>query len=611
LSGRRALLLALSGILAVAAPVAAVDLLYLAANEGGSSGGHVALRLDRVVFHFVHEQPGLVRLRRDSTADFERKYRLLENRSIRVTSLAADEDTQRRVRTAFTRRWSEQEQEFQRLSALRDERRLLEAVTDDRAGRQVEAPSFAGPGYFIDDDGAARTALDEEPALVRLRTRLARERGPALLPERLASARRALGALRTGTCTATEPAARCSYGFARRYEDRVVLLRTLEVLRAATPLRDDGLRPVGIALSLGERPAVESLARMLEDRALDLLDSRRPDRGFALVVTIARLSALQRSLDAGAWTVLDVLPPDGEVFAASRIARHRDATRAIARSGAVAFERARLALTAHPTADPTSAERRLAALERSASQWLAASQALTDGTSLRATGLAPIPARRMRHAHPFLPWSDAALASGLDPARHAERRQAHRIRDRYGYDLFRRNCATELVRTLDDALAVGGIGQAPLDFVPLALNARLRRLPSATETTELPSRRRSALRQLAADRSAFLVGLRESNTLTATTYDRNPDDSVFLFFTEGRPLARPLLGTVNLGVGLGATVAGIAAVPLDRGHLLWSGLRGAVFSLPELAFVNIRKGTYDRYAAAEPPDGLPEATSAR
>jgi hypothetical protein len=219
--------------------------------------------------------------------------------------------------------------------------------------------------------------------------------------------------------------------------------------------------------------------------------------------------------------------------------------------------------------------------------------------------------RRMRHARPALPWSDATLASALARARATERRQVERIRARYGYDLFRRNCATELARTLDDALGADGIGDGPLDFVPLALSARLRRLPAAAATTDLPSRRRTAITRLTAERSALLTALRESNTLTATTYDRNPDDSVFLFFTEGRPLARPLFGTVNLGVGLGATLAGMATLPLDRGHLAWGGLRGTLFSLPELAFVNIRKGTYDRFAAADGPDGLPETASAR
>lgn len=34
-------------------------------------------------------------------------------------------------------------------------------------------------------------------------------------------------------------------------------------------------------------------------------------------------------------------------------------------------------------------------------------------------------------------------------------------------------------------------------------------------------------------------------------------------------------------------------LPLDRGVTLLAGLRGVLYSVPELAFVNIRKGTFD------------------
>jgi hypothetical protein len=49
----------------------------------------------------------------------------------------------------------------------------------------------------------------------------------------------------------------------------------------------------------------------------------------------------------------------------------------------------------------------------------------------------------------------------------------------------------------------------------------------------------------------------------------------------------------NLVTGVGATLAGVAALPFDRGKTLWAGLKSIVFSLPELAFFNIRKGSFD------------------
>jgi hypothetical protein len=86
--------------------------------------------------------------------------------------------------------------------------------------------------------------------------------------------------------------------------------------------------------------------------------------------------------------------------------------------------------------------------------------------------------------------------------------------------------------------------------------------------------------------------LRETNTLTTTIYRPNPADSVFLFFTDDVVAPRPLFGLANLAVGLGAGVAGLATLPVDRGALLKAGAWGAIWSLPELLFVNIRKGSF-------------------
>ena len=98
------------------------------------------------------------------------------------------------------------------------------------------------------------------------------------------------------------------------------------------------------------------------------------------------------------------------------------------------------------------------------------------------------------------------------------------------------------------------------------------------------------------------VWLRECNVLTSTIYPRNADDSFFLLFTDDVVAPRPLLGTVNLAAGLGAAVAGVPLLPFDGGRMLVAGLRGAIFSLPELAFVNLRKGSFDH---------VPRATDAR
>jgi hypothetical protein len=97
------------------------------------------------------------------------------------------------------------------------------------------------------------------------------------------------------------------------------------------------------------------------------------------------------------------------------------------------------------------------------------------------------------------------------------------------------------------------------------------------------------------------VFLRESNTLTSTLYRKGNGDSAFLFFTDDVVATRPVFGALNLLTGLGMAAAGLVMLPVDHGATLRSGLAGALWSLPELAFFNIRKGSFpdaDRSAPA-------------
>jgi len=41
-------------------------------------------------------------------------------------------------------------------------------------------------------------------------------------------------------------------------------------------------------------------------------------------------------------------------------------------------------------------------------------------------------------------------------------------------------------------------------------------------------------------------------------------------------------------------------LPVDHGNMLMVGLRGALFSLPELAFFNIRKGSFPEFNRRAP-----------
>ena len=129
-------------------------------------------------------------------------------------------------------------------------------------------------------------------------------------------------------------------------------------------------------------------------------------------------------------------------------------------------------------------------------------------------------------------------------------------------------------------------------FIPfVAADAVAAEYPVAA-TQDVPSFRAATLAAMYANENALAVFLRESNVLTSTIYRRHDDDSPFLFFTDDALLARPLFGAANLVTGLGASLAGLVLLPSGDDELFLRGLRGALFSVPELAFVNLRKGSF-------------------
>ena len=90
----------------------------------------------------------------------------------------------------------------------------------------------------------------------------------------------------------------------------------------------------------------------------------------------------------------------------------------------------------------------------------------------------------------------------------------------------------------------------------------------------------------------------------ARTHTGGDREGFFVFYTDTQVLPRPLLGFFNLGAGLVRSVLGMAALPLDGGRGLRSGLSGVLFSFPELVFQNIRKGYNDYVPLGErPPPG--------
>jgi hypothetical protein len=566
---------------APASPPRFVDYLYIEANEGGSSGGHVALRFDDETYHFQHESPGLLRLHRDDSADFRHRYGALENRTIHESRIAVPAETYRRLRDRFSERYLREQKLFTYGDALHDDETLLTLLRARRAaaagGRTV---ALRGAGYFFP---AAETAGSSD-VLRTLRDRIEGTYGGGIVRRRTARVRELLRRLAPTPDPDAVSVAANGYPilprtYSERYRDLATELAALDALARALPLRADARRVPQDEVSLlteGERRSLAAFAERLADSLVRLVGTDRPD-------------VLSASVRTGRLVLLDVFPPESLVVPSPRD-RHLDALRGLQREARADFSRIRLRLAGD------FAEADLAALEAAGNRVAELDAALAQDADLRVAAAPLVPSREG-------PWTDladpavddATLARAVTIAAATRRRFVRAMRDGFGYNLVTHNCVSELFRTVDGAgVDLGGrVGSAwSLAFVPFVAARAVDRTWHVVERTTYPSYRRARLEGVVG-RDGWRARARESNVLTSTIYEWNDEDSAFLFFTDDLVAPRPLFGAVNVAFGVGAGLAGVALLPLDGGHLLSTGLRGVAYSLPELAFVNLRKGSFD------------------
>jgi hypothetical protein len=582
-----------------------VDYLHVAANEGGSSGGHVAIRFDDWTYHFQRSDDARLELYRDDSDTFRHRYAVLGNRTIRAHRVGVDAQTWEILRSAFNTAYLGELGRSENLRSLRADERLLKDLAEGGTG----AVSVRGAGYF----DRTRSA---EPALVALRARIEGEYGKQFLERRISSVETALARLKPGPSKPgdAEPGTSPSlprYGFADRYADLVGARAALEVLRnASAPDVDAFRRPQGAEYLVTEEEAaqLEAAAEDLGEQLTALAQSPRPDWGYAFLVGAARLAAIRMSLESGSFVVPDSYAANAPVVDGRMLARRGSRMHGgLSSELRDSFRRARERLVG--TEGP--GERVYVRLEESINRLDEFETALRSGGDARVSRSVLVPERGAPGSGSrWLGIDRAELRASYEAARDRRRSYEKRLNDEYGYHLVRRNCASEIFRTIDAAFgaqaekkSVAGLGgyidpDSDFTFVPFISADNVFERYNVVETAETPSYRRARLREMYERENDVVVYLREFNTFTSTIYARNLDDSAFFAFTDDVVFARPLLGVANLVTGLGRSLFGIVRLPFDRGAALKDGLLGAMYSVPELAFVNIRKGS-QYYVAPE------------
>jgi hypothetical protein len=630
-SGRLGLAaLAAAGLLGAAPASARLALDYLAirGNEGGSAGGHAAIRFGAETFHFEHDG-GLLRLKREDSLRFQHVYRTLQNRDIELSRVPVSRETYQLLRERFRLRALVQERQLAIEAELASDARLLEALRGSDPSLDVAGAGFFEPdaGSLADADADADAAAGE---LAALRRRIGSLHGEDFLARRRAETDLALARLAPETASSDEVALAADRypgppaSFSRRAENALAARIALDLLARPRPLRPEALAPASHALALapGERERLREVSAGLRESMARLAASRREDWGYPLLLGMARLSALEISLRSERLVVLDAFPAQSRRLEITPLRRSLlPGLLAEAQADLMAARERLRAAGGYDEAD-------WSALEAAAARWLELRSAEAGASSIRVQAGSLLPEARARvplsgPSRPAAP-PEAALAQ----ARASADRYRERLEALYRYDLVRRNCVSEIFRTLEAGLAqdapaedaaalrefvreestrrLGGHVDpvAGFNFIPFVSSHRVRASWSVSERASLPSYRHHRLAEMKAREPWLLVALRESNVLTARSHRAADEEGFFLFYTDSGVPARPLLGALNLGAGLLRSALAVAQLPFDGGRALRSGLTGVVFSLPELLFQNIRKGYNDYVPPGErPPPG--------
>lgn len=602
--------------------------LYIEANEGSSSGGHVAVQFGDDVFHYQFKD-GLIRLFKQDAEGFRFDYRVLQNRTLHVADVDVSAATFNLLQDHFKLLFWQQDRQFKQLQAAEKDGYLLEWLRSHTAlpsSRQIPGSSplpegegilkLPGAGLFFNDSDFAPVGQLTEPhddcqtdasaktLLTTLHTQLALQHGSGFLQRRKVELTTAIQHLSTVTNGTMD------YRLSERYTDLLTGLLALRVIEEIRPLTSDACHtltgPAG-HLDPQKTERLNNLQQQLMQSAQNLAVSKRPDWGYALLVTMSRLITLQQTLQSGQWVFVDDFSADSTVIAAEDMMRFADELSVQRKKAETDWQQQWQSL-----GNTELDEQHYSQLEVSANryhEWLVSNNRQT----LRYHGEQALPVKAINLPTIALPeFSSQQLQQALHQQVLDTQQLTQQLQQNFAYHLLTRNCVTEIFHTINQALGaetqqrLGGVIDEHLNIVPFTAFAMVKASYPIKHITVLPSHRQQQLAKQYEQEFPPLVYARESNIVSASLYEYNPDDAWFVFFTDDALLLRPVFGAINSVAGIGQSLLGLVKSPFDEGQLLATGMRGLLMSLPELAFINMRKGSYKFLSPdSASPENLP------
>ena len=583
-------------------PSPTFQFIYIDANVGGSSGGHSALKIGNTVYHFQYFPDGLFKLVRERWSYFRYIYNDLENRTLYVANIHIENRNLSSLKEYLDRYYLIQEAHMTRHRELLADTAFLNDISCGHFRMTLN-----GLGLF-----SLEGPSDKVSAL--LRSAIYNTYGASYLKHTIETLDHRLSQIPLTVSSVGSVDIRSDYyppplaGLSRKYAENRLKRTALEVLDRALPLQkvelidmDQFVRPGDRSgLTQNEKEKLSAYAQLLKESVIQLTFSSRPDWGYPLLLANARYQAVMWSLKRNRLCLLDPFPESAKSISPQTLQEDPTVTSKLADRAWQKYWDIRQSTFAEGPLD----ERTYNRLEEGAGRFAELENGRLTGTAIRVaygrllpsrSGMAPLPA-------PYL--SEQDINQSLSKARLNQEIYNDRLKRCYPYHLIEHNCATELIRNMnapfqkEDRItdAMGGkiLPGEDFGFIPFQLFGLVEDRFQVTKIEVLPGyRKRMLVRNKQNDPDDYGIYFRECNTLTSTLYQGTEGDTPFIFFTDDVVWIRPFYGAVNGVYGLMTAALGIFTLPMDGGDLSMAGLKGALYSLPEFFFFNIRKGSFN------------------
>ncbi|TGK05812.1 hypothetical protein EHO58_08550 [Leptospira selangorensis] len=570
-----------------------LDFIYVDANTGQSSGGHSALRFDDTVIHFQYYPDEIFRVVRESYERFSYSYNTYSNRTSKIARVEISEKDLDKIRTGFEKLALIQFKHLKNLESIRADVQFLKEI--QKPEKNIKIRTF---GYFKKEEGTKLFSLKEELNSIlgkgwlgKIRTQIKKELNSAYTEEKFATFSEA-PAVQNGTYPFYKE------GISSWFLPRLEKLSVLEILDLGYSLDPETIfLSSGTSLSEEEKTKLILLRDSLKLSIIELIKEENSNWGHSVLVNLARFLVLEKSIEEGKLFFLVTFPESVSQITPTTWSKDKKSVEA---SSDLLLEASKTFREKRIKSENLTEENYLIWEDLENRDWELRT-GLSRGISIRNTFDRLSPDLSGNSVFSFPTPESEIISEYLTRSEKEEETYYDNLKRFYTFKLITKNCTSEIFDSLEFILNEKEYGivlgkridpHSSLTFIPfIAYDSITEKWNVKEETIEL-SHRKVALKKLYESNPKLRTYLKESNVFSSSIYRSNPDDHMFVFFTDDIVLLRPIYGIVNLGWGIGNFTVGIFTSPFDKGRRLQNGLQSAFFSLPELLFFNIRKGTF-------------------